>query len=137
MNRTDLQELHYITPIANLPSIRQHGLLSHNRVKKLPSQSIAMPEIQERRERVQIPGGQPLHNYVNFYINARNPISCIVFLLLMAMPQATIRHSGVPSMACQELRKSMSSLNTGQMKKTRLKHFVRKEKSVPRCLYRV
>lgn len=74
MKRSDIQELHYITPIVNLASIRRHGLLSHNRVQRLPSRSIAMPEIQERRERIRVPGGQPLHNYVNFYINARNPM---------------------------------------------------------------
>lgn len=31
-----------------------------------------MSEIQERRNRVKLPGGRPLHDYVNFYIHARN-----------------------------------------------------------------
>ena len=29
MNREDVTELHYITAIANLPSILRHGILSH------------------------------------------------------------------------------------------------------------
>lgn len=33
-----------------------------------------MPEIQERRKKVAVPGGQPLHKYVNLYICARNPM---------------------------------------------------------------
>ncbi len=74
MTRDDVKELHYIAPIQNIPSILQHGLLSHNRAQKLPHQSVAMSEIQKRRESVKIPGGLPLHDYVNLYFHARNPM---------------------------------------------------------------
>jgi hypothetical protein len=74
MNRQDLTELHYITPIANVPSILQHGILSHNRVAALPHDSVAMQEIQDLRENKAIPGARRLHDYANLYICARNPM---------------------------------------------------------------
>ena len=72
MQRHELTELHYITPIDNVPSILKHGLLSHNGAKKLPHKSVAMEEIQDRRRPKVVPEGLPLHDYVNLYINARN-----------------------------------------------------------------
>lgn len=74
MKREDLTELHYITPIANLASILAHGILSHNRVKRLRHRSVAMMDVQERRERKRVPGGRDLHDYANLYICGRNPM---------------------------------------------------------------
>lgn len=74
MRREELKELHYITLIDNVLSICKQGILSHNRARKTPHQSVAMPEIQERRRRVTVPGGRPLHDYVNLYFHARNPM---------------------------------------------------------------
>ncbi len=74
MRREDLNELHYITPIANVPSMLLRGILSHRRVTKVQHESVAMQEIQERRAKVTVPGGRPLHDYVNLYISARNPM---------------------------------------------------------------
>lgn len=74
MDRHDLQELHYITPIANVPSILSQGLLSHARVAKQQHSSVAMPEVQGRRAKKVVPGGRPLHQYVNLYLTARNPM---------------------------------------------------------------
>ena len=72
MDRAQLAELHYITPIENLPSIRQHGVLSHHRAAGLQHRSVAMAAIQSRRSGKRVPGGRPLHEYANLYINARN-----------------------------------------------------------------
>ena len=36
--------------------------------------SIALAEIQERRDRKRVPGGLLLHEYANLYVNARNPM---------------------------------------------------------------
>lgn len=33
-----------------------------------------MAEIQDRRAVVRVPGGRPLHEYVNLYFHARNPM---------------------------------------------------------------
>ena len=76
MNLSDLEELHYITPIANVPSILKLGILSNREIKrrKLTAVSVAAEEIQERREPKVVPGAKPLHEYVNLYICARNPM---------------------------------------------------------------
>jgi hypothetical protein len=72
MRRDELEELHYITAIENVPSVLERGILSHRRASRLEHRSVAMEEIQERRKGVVIPGGRPLHEYANLYINARN-----------------------------------------------------------------
>jgi len=72
MKRNELEELHYITTIRNVPSIMAKGILSHKRVGKINHNSVAMEVIQERREKKVVPGGRPLHEYVNLYINSRN-----------------------------------------------------------------
>jgi hypothetical protein len=74
MERHELEELHYITPIGNVPSILQNGILSHVRVAKLSHSTVAMQVIQDRRSQVQVPGGSRLHEYVNLYICGRNPM---------------------------------------------------------------
>ncbi len=74
MNREELEELHYISPIVNLPSILAHGILSHKRAHRLSPASIAKPEVQEMRANVKVPGGRALHEYANLYICARNPM---------------------------------------------------------------
>ena len=65
MNRDDLKELHYITTIRNVPSILSKGILSHKLAKKINHNSVAMEVIQERRKNKIVPGGRPLHEYVN------------------------------------------------------------------------
>jgi hypothetical protein len=74
MDRADLKELHYITPIANLASIVEHGILSHRRTDALKHTSVAMQEVQDIRAKKTVPGGRPLHEYANLYINGRNPM---------------------------------------------------------------
>ena len=76
MRRDELTELHYITPIANVPSILQLGILSHQRVARLPHKSVAMLEVQERRAQRVLPGPgkRMLHQYANLYFHARNPM---------------------------------------------------------------
>ncbi len=74
MNRSDITELHYIAPIDNVPSILEHGILSNQRASPLPHRSVAMQEIQERRQDKRIPNARPLHEYVNLYFDAHNPM---------------------------------------------------------------
>jgi len=76
VNISDLKELHYITPTANLPSILKLGILSNREVarRRVNSVSVALSGVQERRESKVIPGAKPLHEYVNLYICARNPM---------------------------------------------------------------
>jgi hypothetical protein len=74
VNRADIPELHYITPIENVPSIWEHGILSNRRAARLAHASLAMEEVQDRRRDKKIPGARPLHNYVNLYFDAHNPM---------------------------------------------------------------
>jgi len=74
MTRDELEELHYITTINNVPSIMSNGILSHKRAKMINHNSVAMEVIQERREKKIVPGGSPLQEYVNLYFHARNPM---------------------------------------------------------------
>lgn len=74
MRRDQLAELHFITPISNLPSICQRGILSHREAEKIPHDSVALETIQDLRKNVAVPGGRPLHDYANLYICARNPM---------------------------------------------------------------
>ena len=69
-----IQEFHCIMPIANVLSVTKSGVLSYHGASKLTHRSVAMPEIQERRSKVRIPHGRPLHHYANFYLDARNPM---------------------------------------------------------------
>jgi hypothetical protein len=74
MTRAELHELGYIVPIATVPSILQHGILSHRRAERIAHVSIALPGVQDRREKVKVPNGRMLHEYANLYICPRNPM---------------------------------------------------------------
>jgi hypothetical protein len=67
-------EFQCIMPIGNIPSVMQHGILSYERAAALDHDSVAMPEIQDKRDRKQVPGGLKLHQYANLYFHARNPM---------------------------------------------------------------
>lgn len=67
-------ELHCIMPINNIASVMQHGIISNERAAKLEHLSVAMVEIQDRRDNVHVPGGLRLHQYANLYFHARNPM---------------------------------------------------------------
>jgi hypothetical protein len=67
-------EFQCIMPIGNVPSVMQHGILSYERTAKLAHHSVAMQEIQDRRDKKQVPGGLKLHQYANLYFHARNPM---------------------------------------------------------------
>ena len=69
-----ITELHNIMPISNIPSVLEHGILSHERVAQLPHADVSMHDVQERRNTVQIPNGLQLHQYANLYFDARNPM---------------------------------------------------------------
>ena len=74
MTRDELQELGYIVPIATIPSILRRGILSHRRAENVEHESIALEGVQDRRSKVAVPNGRPLHEYANLYICPRNPM---------------------------------------------------------------
>jgi ssDNA thymidine ADP-ribosyltransferase, DarT len=67
-------ELHCIMPITNVASVMNRGILSHEQAAKLPHHSVAMQEIQDRRDQKSVPNGLRLHQYANLYFHARNPM---------------------------------------------------------------
>jgi len=100
VDRTDITELHYITAIANVRSMLQHGILSHVLARQLPHESVAMPEIQQRRENKQIPGARRLHEYANLYFDAHNPMlsKCRTRnsdICVLRVTQVVLDHPGV------------------------------------------
>ena len=74
MNCEDVKELNYITPIENLPSIFERGILSHKLAKRIPHHSVAMEAIQDKGKVKVVQRGRPLHDYANLYFDARNPM---------------------------------------------------------------
>ncbi len=70
-----VSELQNIQPISNIPSVLANGgILSYERAAALRHASVAMQEVQDRRDRKQVPGGRLLHHYANLYFCARNPM---------------------------------------------------------------
>jgi hypothetical protein len=67
-------EFQCIMPLENIPSVLKHGILSNEGAAKLPHRSVAMQEVQERRDLKQVPRGLKLHQYANLYFHARNPM---------------------------------------------------------------
>lgn len=74
MERHQLTELHYITPITNIRSILSRGILCHDAADRVDHDSAAMAEIQEKRAGKRVPQGLTLHKYANLYFHARNPM---------------------------------------------------------------
>jgi len=60
--------------MVNLPSIARHGLVCNKQSKAVGAVSIALEGVQDRRRAKRVPGGGILHEYVNLYVNARNPM---------------------------------------------------------------
>ena len=67
-------EFQCIMPMANIPSVLKHGILSYERTARLAHESVAMQPVQERRDLKRVPGGLMLHRYANLYFHARNPM---------------------------------------------------------------
>lgn len=73
-DRVQKQSVYNIQPIGNIPSVIHYGILSYNRVAEMKHESIAMSEVQNRRDSVHIPNGGSLHSYANAYFDPRNPM---------------------------------------------------------------
>jgi ssDNA thymidine ADP-ribosyltransferase, DarT len=67
-------EFQCIMPLENIPSVLKLGILSNERSAKIEHCSMAMEDVQEKREQKHVPGGLKLHQYANLYFHARNPM---------------------------------------------------------------
>lgn len=77
MKRSDISELYYITPISNVQSIMNRGIVSRNKIQreKIRNHDISEGSVQDRRAGRKIPGTRKeLHDYANFYFDAHNPM---------------------------------------------------------------
>jgi hypothetical protein len=61
-------------PLENIPSVIKLGILSNERAAKIDHRSVAMEDVQEKRDVKHVPGGLKLHQYANLYFHARNPM---------------------------------------------------------------
>lgn len=100
MDRSDVKELYNITPIDNVLSITRYGILSHELSSRLPHDSVAMQEIQDRRTNKQIPGARKLHEYANLYFDAHNPMlsklrACNTEICVLRVADAVLDLAGV------------------------------------------
>ncbi|MCR9191642.1 MAG: DUF4433 domain-containing protein [Gammaproteobacteria bacterium] len=86
LKSSDIKELYYIVNIDNLPSILEHGILSHNQVREQKlfktAHDISNPGVQKcrnktfRSPRTEIK--RPLHDYVNFYPQPYNAMILVI-----------------------------------------------------------
>jgi hypothetical protein len=74
VQRENVKRLYFITSISNVPSILEHGLLSHRRASRLPHTDISLASVQDIRATKRVPGGRVLHEYACVYFCARNPM---------------------------------------------------------------
>jgi hypothetical protein len=72
MERQKVTYFSYITVTETLPSILQRGVLSFERAQRIPHRSIALDDVQARREARVLRNGRALHSYANVYFWARN-----------------------------------------------------------------
>lgn len=74
--RTNIRSLYYITHVANLPSILQHGILSHGQIESrdIHFTPIYDADIVSKRKNKTTPDHKSLWEYANVYFQARNPM---------------------------------------------------------------
>ena len=66
--------LYNIQAISNIRLIMEKGILSNEKAMGIFHKSIALNEVQARRDIVQVPGGLKLHQYANLYFDPWNPM---------------------------------------------------------------
>lgn len=73
--RYGIDFLYHLTHVDNMPSILEHGLLSHSdaHARGLVMEDLSDPDVQDRRADRRL-DDRPLHDYVCLYFNPRNPM---------------------------------------------------------------
>lgn len=76
MSKRIVKSLFYITHINNLPSIFQHGILSHRQVnaRDVPFTPVYNADSVANREQIVTPNNKSLWDYANVYFQPRNPM---------------------------------------------------------------
>lgn len=89
INKEDINELYFLTPTENLPSILKNGILSHNLIEQLEKQhefhrnDVSNPSVQgnQRHDKTPQVGAKtyrPLHSYANMFMNPQNTMVNLV-----------------------------------------------------------
>lgn len=74
----EVDHLHYMTHLNNVPSIFEKGIVSYNKAKPIRHEDIAMQTVQKRRE-AKIPGtGKQIHEYVPLYFATHTPMQYVL-----------------------------------------------------------
>ena len=73
-NKAHHRSVFNIQSICNIPSVIKHGILSYNLAQSIRHTSVAMPEVQNKRNDIIIPNGLSLHDYASTYFDPRNPM---------------------------------------------------------------
>ena len=71
---TKRKHVYNIMPIKNIPSVLDNGIVCFNKMEQISHTSIALPNVQDRRSKVEIPNGRMLHEYANLYFSYKNPM---------------------------------------------------------------
>jgi len=71
---TSKKYVYNIMPIENIPSVMRRGIVCYDEMQKIKHTSIALEDVQERRNAVVIPNGKRLHRYANLYFSYNNPM---------------------------------------------------------------
>ena len=66
--------LYNITLIETIPSIMQHGIVCYDCAQRLHHESVALVEVQVRRDKKRVPNGLRLYQYANLYFDPHNPM---------------------------------------------------------------
>lgn len=118
MQAAAISEFHFIAPLANLESIFERGILSHNEATPHKKEDISNEGVQERRHTKEIPAAvmgvaKTIHDCANVYLNAKNPMLsarrkqkeslCVLRLKpeLMHLPGAVISDRNAATNAAQ------------------------------------
>lgn len=72
--KTGKNGFYSIQAISNIPSIIQYGILSNENAQSIVHKSIALQDVQQKRDNVKIPNGMKLHQYANLYFDFWNPM---------------------------------------------------------------
>jgi O-acetyl-ADP-ribose deacetylase (regulator of RNase III) len=74
MTAARFKQLYYITHVDNLPSIMQHGILSHAEIERrgIPYVSVYDEAIVQARKQRLAPDGNSLWNFANLYLRPKN-----------------------------------------------------------------
>ncbi len=101
--KPEIKGLYYITHIDNVPSILQHGILSHHRIEqeRVPFTPIYDAAIVNRRQNRTTATGKSLWEYANLYFQARNPMLYRVLhekkpfeVAVLGVDPAVLQHDG-------------------------------------------